>query len=120
MATLGHGATSVSFSPDGSTLASGSWDGTARQWDVATGEEIATLSELNSFSLAYSPDGSTLAEAWGNTVTLWDLATGTKSASFEGHRGGVTSVSFSPDGTPWLRGQGMVPSRCGTLQNKNL
>ena len=36
---------SVSFSPDGATLASGAWNGTVKLWDVATGEPIATLDE---------------------------------------------------------------------------
>ena len=35
--------TSVAFSPDGKTLASGSWDKTIKLWDVATGKEQATL-----------------------------------------------------------------------------
>ena len=34
---------SVSFSPDGTTLASGSFDDTVKLWDVATRENIATL-----------------------------------------------------------------------------
>lgn len=34
---------SVAFSPDGRTLASGSWDTTVKLWDVATGEEIRSL-----------------------------------------------------------------------------
>ena len=44
-ATLkGHDVTSsVAFSPDGKTLASGSWDKTIKLWDVATGKEQATL-----------------------------------------------------------------------------
>jgi WD40 repeat protein len=38
----GHGAvvTSVSFSPDGLSIVSGSADKTVRVWDVSTGEEI--------------------------------------------------------------------------------
>src|SRR5215831_14028647 len=31
---------SVAFSPDGKTLAAGSWDGTVRLWEVATGKEL--------------------------------------------------------------------------------
>jgi WD40 repeat protein len=35
---------SVSFSVDGKTLASGSWDKTVKLWDTETGKEIKTLS----------------------------------------------------------------------------
>ena len=98
---------SVSFSPDGTTLASGSWDGTVKLWDVATGTNIATLQGHSSgvSSVSFSPDGTTLASGSSDdTVKLWDVATGTNIATLQGHTNGVSSVSFSPDGTTLASG----------------
>ena len=103
------GVSSVSFSPDGSTLASGSWDGTVQLWDVVTGEPIATLGgrESSVSSVSFSPDGSTLASGSGDdTVRLWDVVTGEPIVTLEGHTSGVSSVSFSADGSTLASGSG--------------
>ena len=56
---------SVSWSPDGTRLASGSYDNTVRVWDVATGTEMVKLeghSDIVS-SVSWSPDGTRFVSA---------------------------------------------------------
>jgi WD40 repeat protein len=66
----------VAVSPDGSTIATGSWDQTVKLWDAATGRERATFKWPvgRVYSLAFAPDGLRLA-AGGDTgaVVVWDM-----------------------------------------------
>ena len=98
---------SVSFSPDGTTLASGSYDSTIRLWNVRTGLHISTLYRHTDGveSVSFSPDGKTLASgSWDDTICLWDARTGAHLRTLEGHTNWVHSVSFSPDGTTLASG----------------
>ncbi|MEH1905466.1 MAG: hypothetical protein V7L04_29825, partial [Nostoc sp.] len=66
---------SVSFSPDGKTIATASQDGTARLWTL-NGQLLQEFKGHQGivYSVSFSPDGKTIATASSDkTVRLWPV-----------------------------------------------
>jgi len=123
---------SLTFSPDGTILASGNLDGTVQMWDTTSGEELIILNrnvekrnilirtpddkllanepwEKDNISrpsaLEFSPDGNILAIGNKNSsIQLWNFTTGELISTFTGHTSSISSLAFSPDGNTLASG----------------
>ena len=101
----------LSYSPDGTRLASCSRDGTVRVWDLGNGREVvnykghldkpgAKPEDTNVFRVAgvsFSPDGKSVASCGGNEIHVWDAKTGETKHTLKGHKKLVRAVAFGAD-----------------------
>ena len=100
---MGHypqGINSITFSPDGKTLASAGYD-KLYLWDVETGgRKLSITGHTDGVnSIAFSPDGKTLASGSREQILLWDTPTSTHEATlFMGDWTHNSSLAFSSDG----------------------
>lgn len=112
----GHTAevTNVIFSNDGKYLASTSYDGTIRLWDIANGKNIRIISGDSvlcksktsyeshiqvSHSLGFSPDGRHIVSCFGDRgIEVWNAENGDRIGTLKGHIGYAWGIKYSPDG----------------------
>ena len=96
------GVLSVALSLDGTMIASieessDGKDSMVKIWDVATRQLKATLTGHTDhiYSVAFSPDGTTLASGGHDgMLRLWDITTGLPIATLVGHKDTIGSVVF--------------------------
>lgn len=98
--------TSISFSPNGQLLASGSGDETIKLWNLHTKVLRTFFGNSDSVnSIAFSPDGKLLASGSADgTIKLWNPSTGELRQTLIGHSASVNSIAFSPDGKTLVSG----------------
>ena len=94
-----NGVAGMVFSPDGKTLSSRDYDSTIKLWNWKTGQAIRTLqissNNFNFGSIAFSPDGQTLASSSDDGIKLWNGRDGTERLTI---KAGKSPFAFSPDG----------------------
>ena len=110
---------SLAFTPDGSAIIAARNVLSERGvfvlsiWDARSGKEIGRLPETAEqiehtgviSSIAFSPDGQTLATAsMDHSIRLWDFKQRKRIATLHGHVSEVWALAFAPDGKTILTG----------------
>ncbi len=107
--------TQITWSPDGSMLASSGEDGSLKLWDGKSCGLIRAIEiEGKTGLFAFSPDGRYLAVISGEdpgsflkpaVVTLWEVETGKLATKIEGFDNGLEPIAFTPDGKHLATGE---------------
>jgi len=94
---------SVALSPDGTLLATASFDKSVKLWDARTGKELRVYTGPNGhqnsvLNVTFSPGGDSIATAGAdNTARIWDIPVNTPTKEYV-PSGPVNAVSGTADG----------------------
>jgi WD40 repeat protein len=92
---------SVAVNPAGTRIAAASLDKLVKIWDLESGRELRTISNIGGYAntVSWSPDGKYLINgAEDKTVRIWDAETGRVVRTITGHTDYVNEARYSPDG----------------------
>jgi WD40 repeat protein len=106
---------SVAYSSDGASLATASLvsgladSGGARVWDTRTGRQQQQLTAHGgaihtTYTVAYAPDGASLATGGQYGVRIWDILTGQQQQQLTAHSATIYSVAYAPRGSSLATG----------------
>lgn len=98
--------TAVSWSLDGTMLATGSWSEPLMIWNVSKMDTLTRYSQWSTdaeliSSLRFSPNGNRLASVSGNSISIWDISTKTTPKlhkTLTHHNHPVSSLDWHPNG----------------------
>jgi WD40 repeat protein len=110
----------VALSPDGSRVVTCSVVGSARLWDVASGDQVAVVGGRHDlfFGVGFSPDGlRVVSNSYKGLLQAWDTTTGAYVGTVE-ELYPVTIVAYSYKGDAPLQSQGRrlkITCDCGDM-----
>jgi serine/threonine protein kinase len=112
----------VSWSPDGTKIASAGNGEIIEVWDPVTGTSLFNLASGAGtvFSVAWSPDGTKIASGQKDgTVKIWDATNGNLISNLSGHSARVNSVAWSSDSKNIVSGSGDHTARVWDVAGGN-
>ena len=101
--TSKHDVFSITYSPDGTCVASGHWDSVISVWDTTNGDLLREFHldvdvTLLVKSVTYSPDGVHIISSISCTIYILDAFSGAQLKTLKRHSGYINSVACHPDG----------------------